>query len=169
MTVHHDLLEQARHLVDREPRRPKQASLRRAVSAAYYALFHLLVNEGTARIANTNLPALRRQVARTFAHADMKTICKQFSDGKLPPYLVELLQLPIQDDLRFAAKAFVDLQEARHRADYDMSHDLARASAGALVRLGEDTFAAWARVRKSANATVFLTALLLGTRWGQRG
>ncbi len=42
MPLAQDLLEQARHLANREPKRPKQASLRRAVSRAYYALFHLL-------------------------------------------------------------------------------------------------------------------------------
>jgi len=42
-----DLLEQAKHLANREPKRPEQASLRRAVSTAYYALFHLLVSEAT--------------------------------------------------------------------------------------------------------------------------
>lgn len=36
-----DLLEQAVHLARREPGRPRQASLRRAISTAYYALFHL--------------------------------------------------------------------------------------------------------------------------------
>ena len=45
MPFPNDLLEQARHLANREPKRPKQASLRRAVSAAYYALFHLLAAE----------------------------------------------------------------------------------------------------------------------------
>src|SRR5712692_5365690 len=40
-----DLLEQARHLANREKKRPRQASLRRAVSTAYYALFHLLISE----------------------------------------------------------------------------------------------------------------------------
>ncbi len=40
-----DLLEQAQHLAQREPKRPKQASLRRAISSAYYALFHLLISE----------------------------------------------------------------------------------------------------------------------------
>jgi uncharacterized protein (UPF0332 family) len=44
MALAEDLLEQARHLAKREPKRPKQASLRRAVSAAYYSLFHLLVS-----------------------------------------------------------------------------------------------------------------------------
>ena len=42
-----DLLEQAKHLSKRERRKPKQASLRRAVSTAYYALFHLLIEEAT--------------------------------------------------------------------------------------------------------------------------
>ncbi len=51
MSLHDDLLEQAKHLANREPRRPKQASLRRAISAAYYALFHLLVDEATKLLA----------------------------------------------------------------------------------------------------------------------
>ena len=42
-----DLLAQADLLLHLEKRRPKQASLRRAVSAAYYALFHFLIEEST--------------------------------------------------------------------------------------------------------------------------
>jgi hypothetical protein len=38
MPYAHDLLEQAKHLANREKKRPRQASLRRAVSTAYYAL-----------------------------------------------------------------------------------------------------------------------------------
>ena len=44
MSLHGDRLAQARHLVTKEPQRPKQASLRRAVSSAYYAQFHLLTD-----------------------------------------------------------------------------------------------------------------------------
>ena len=40
-----DLLAQARLLATKESSRPKQASLRHAISAAYYALFHLLVTD----------------------------------------------------------------------------------------------------------------------------
>ena len=40
-----DLLEQAYDLAQKELISPKQASLRRAVSTAYYALFHLLIDE----------------------------------------------------------------------------------------------------------------------------
>jgi uncharacterized protein (UPF0332 family) len=45
MSFAQDLLEQAQHLVDWDGANPKQASLRRAVSTAYYALFHLLIDE----------------------------------------------------------------------------------------------------------------------------
>jgi hypothetical protein len=42
-----DLFELAKHLANLEPVNPRQASLRRAVSTAFYALFHLLISEAT--------------------------------------------------------------------------------------------------------------------------
>ena len=51
MGLHPELLKQARFLARREPRKPVQASLRRSVSASYYALFHLLVDEATRLMA----------------------------------------------------------------------------------------------------------------------
>ena len=49
-----DLLEQAYHLANREQEDPGQASLRRAVSTACYALFHLLIDEA---VGNWSVPA----------------------------------------------------------------------------------------------------------------
>ncbi len=72
MPFPNDLLEQARHLANREPKRPKQASLRRAVSTAYYALFHLLSIE-TAK--NWKRPAERSTVARMLDHSPMAKVC----------------------------------------------------------------------------------------------
>lgn len=65
-----DLLEQAYHLANLDSGEPKQASLRRAVSTAYYALFHLLIDETVGhwndaswltyvRNADTDRPAAR--------------------------------------------------------------------------------------------------------------
>src|SRR5208337_2257920 len=48
MSLHAELLDQAEQLAQLDPRRPKQANLRRAVSSAYYALFHLLAWEASA-------------------------------------------------------------------------------------------------------------------------
>ncbi|MBS1874595.1 MAG: hypothetical protein JSU00_15375 [Acidobacteria bacterium] len=48
MGLPEDLLEQADHLARWDWKHPKQASLRRAVSTAYYAVFHMLVSEAVA-------------------------------------------------------------------------------------------------------------------------
>ncbi len=48
MGIAQDLLQQAGHLATYEEN-PTQASLRRAVLTAYYALFHLLVQDATLR------------------------------------------------------------------------------------------------------------------------
>ena len=77
MPFPNDLLEQARHLANREPKRPKQASLRRAVSTAYYAMFHLLSME-TAK--NWKRPAERFTVARMLDHAPMVKACSRKSE-----------------------------------------------------------------------------------------
>lgn len=44
-----DLLKQADHLATYEGVKPTQAALRRAVSTAYYALFHLLTEDASQR------------------------------------------------------------------------------------------------------------------------
>jgi hypothetical protein len=69
MAFHDDLLEVAYQLADLHPERTHQASLRRAVSTAYYALFHLLITEATANWAQ---PELRATLGRCFDHGPMK-------------------------------------------------------------------------------------------------
>jgi len=75
MGFHHDLIDQAEHLAGKEPRKPKQASLRRAVSAAYYALFHLLVDEAVAGLARgPGAGDLRDLLRRAFDHGEMRSV-----------------------------------------------------------------------------------------------
>ena len=88
MSLHADLLRQARQLALKEPRRPSQASLRRAIAASYYALFHLLVDEATKRMfSGRDRAALRGCLGRAFVHGDMKRVAQQFSDGGVSPKL----------------------------------------------------------------------------------
>ena len=68
-----DLLEQAHHLANREPEDPKQASLRRAVSTAYYGLFHLLINEA---VANWGVARQRSILAKNIRARQDETICQ---------------------------------------------------------------------------------------------
>ena len=64
-----ELLELAYDIANLHATEPRQSSLRRAVSTAYYALFHLLISEAT---ANWNRQELRGALARVFDHGPMK-------------------------------------------------------------------------------------------------
>ena len=55
MAYANDLLELAQHLAKLDSENPRQACLRRAVSTAYYALFHLLIAEATSNWRHTEL------------------------------------------------------------------------------------------------------------------
>jgi hypothetical protein len=117
MSLHSDLLRQARQPAHLEPRRPRQASLRRAVSTAYYALFHLLIHEATTTLIAA--PVVRGRFSRAFDHGDMKAASKDFATATTAKQLAKLTGgVAIPPDLQTVANTFVDLQEARHEADY---------------------------------------------------
>ena len=93
------------------PRQPGQAeaNLRRAVSTAYYAMFHCLANDAANLfIGGKRSPAWHR-VHRALEHRKIKEACqnKKAMDGfGFPP------------EIHYFAKKFVKLQEMRERADY---------------------------------------------------
>jgi len=162
-----DLLAVSRHLALREPKRPRQATLRRAISTAYYALFHLLASAGAGALAPARPAALRSRVRRAFGHEEMKRVCAQFQHGEasLGAATRPLITAPLEPELATIAATFVALQDARHAADYDAAESFSRADALDLVRAAETAFAAWKTVRGRPNANVFLAALLLGRGW----
>src|SRR5689334_12165424 len=92
---HRQLIDQAQALASQERGRPRQASLRRAVSAAYYAVFHWLVDASSAYLAGAGREErrLRHALARTFSHSEMVQACRSFQAGYggLPVHLQQLL------------------------------------------------------------------------------
>ena len=169
MSLHSDLLVQARQLALKEPKRPRQASLRRAVSASYYALFHLLVDEATRlMIGGRERSALRDCLARAFAHGTMNRVALQFaSHGVSQKLRPGLNGQPLQPELIAVADAFVDLQQARHEADYNRARRFTRSEALDQVDLAERAFADWRGIRRTPQADTFLTGLLaFGTMRG---
>lgn len=170
MTLAKDLLSQARMLAHHEPQRPRQASLRRAVSTAYYALFHRLVAAASQQlISGTGTEELRLRVARSFNHGEMKTLCRALArwDANNPPSpLAELLNQPPSQDLVTVANAFVELQQARHEADYDLSRRFVRSDVDFLVELASQAFECFQRLERHGNERrVFLIALSFHSRW----
>ncbi len=162
MSLHSDLLAQARHLARRESKRPRQASLRRSVSASYYAVFHMLIDEATRRMMSGNdRRALRRCLARAYAHRNMLKVARQFaSRGVSLKLLPGLKGLPLQPELVAVAETFVDLQQARHEADYDIVRRFNRNEVLDLADRAQAAMADWRQIRKSAQADTFLVGLL---------
>ena len=178
MTLHHDLLDQASHLATRETKKPKQASLRRAVSAAYYALFHLLVADGAKRLSPAKPDGLSLLIQRAFNHAEMRNVCQSFADGhratirnnrpqRPPPGTRKLITLPLDPPLFVVIQAFIDLQEARNEADYNLDKQWNRLDVLNRVQTARQAFAEWAVIRNSPTAAVFVAALLLQKHWGR--
>lgn len=163
MSLHRDLLTQAYHLATREPRKPKQASLRRSASASYYAVFHLLVDAAVRRLVpGRDRVALRNCLRRSFRHATMKKVARQFAAANISDKLKPALNgLAPQEELVYVADSFAQLQESRHRADYDIGGaPFTRLEVLTLVFLAESAFLFWDTVRNSPQADAFLVGLL---------
>ena len=146
-----DLLQQAYDLASKESENPKQASLRRAVSTAYYALFHLLIDEAVSKWA---IERQRSAIARIFEHRAMKGICNDTmhnfkGSGNVP------------SELYTVAQNFIQLQEHRYTADYDNSKQWSRSDVLNALTLATDAFYAWSVVRSQDAAQDFLLQLFL--------
>src|ERR1017187_4643642 len=103
MAYHDDLLTQALQLLDKTP--PTQASLRRSVSSAYYAVFHLLIAEAT---SNWNNVALRAALGRAYDHGTMKTASNRLSNTRDFSFAGE--DPEVVANLRLVALTFTQLQ-----------------------------------------------------------
>jgi uncharacterized protein (UPF0332 family) len=163
MSLQDDLLHQARQLATHEPKRPKQASLRRAVSAAYYALFHLLTSDGAAALSPLKEVGARAIIARSFQHKEMVLAATSVSKGKLPKSYDDL-QITPSETLRSVADAFRILQDSRHEADYNVVRSFTRAETLTLIARAEQAFKDWRHIRGDRDAKMFLQSMLLKGR-----
>jgi hypothetical protein len=132
-------------------------------------LFHLLTEEAAnAAFRGNDAADLRAVFRRAFQHATMKKAAQGFGAGN-PAEPWKLLLATPSPELKLVASTFADLQQARHQADYDISHNLTRAEAIDLVERADAATAAWKSIRKdnpgdrsySLEARVFLAALLV--------
>ncbi len=135
--MHDDLLAQAVSLATIDTKKPKQANLRRAISSAYYAVFHLLVDEACrVQIGSQHNQAPFRQVlGRAFAHGVMKEACKSFGGGTLRKGVSKGLPVgfTVPAEIREFADTFVDLQDNRNLADDDLTERFKRSEVLALI------------------------------------
>jgi uncharacterized protein (UPF0332 family) len=160
LALHDDLLKQSKHLAANEPRRPKQASLRRAVSAAYYALFHFLISEATSRlITGRGREDIRAGLGRSFDHGTMNKAALETTKPRWGR-MHQLQRIAVPADLVTVAKTFGNLQQARHEADYDTTKTFTRAETQALIDDVDQAIALWATLHRSIAADAFLSSLI---------
>jgi hypothetical protein len=160
MLLPQDLLNLAKDLVNRNPAAPVEADLRRGVSTAYYALFHLLVYQATARLI---VPlAIRPRVARSFDHKIMRVVCQEYAKliANAAGQLVTTTGEVIPQGVRDIASEFVALQQARFQADYDTAAVITQAQAQTDVQRAESAFTNWAVVQPDPATDTFLAELL---------
>lgn len=166
MSFSSDLLEQATHLAKRERNKPRQASLRRSVSTAYYALFHYLIEEAT---LNWRQRDLRPELARLFEHGKMKSACQKQS-ARSAKFIKEgdadtnTDDLETVHNLKLVADAFTYLQQQRHDADYNNAKEWTRTEVFTLIAQVRKAFQLWQAIRSRPEAQVFLLSLLGGNR-----
>lgn len=107
-----DLIVSATALLGHGSGKPSQANLRRAISSAYYAMFHALARQAADLLvggqnSDKSKPAWR-QVYRALEHNPVCNACRdQAMLSKFPKGIEDF------------ANAFVALQRKRHNADYD--------------------------------------------------
>ena len=120
-----DLLDAAQGLATVDRGRPRQANLLRAMSTVYYALFHALARTCADCLIGTGQRRSRAwaQVYRAVEHSAVKEACKHDT----------MLRFP--DAVQNFADLFVEMQIARHRADYDPRTNVSRVQVGRGIEL----------------------------------
>lgn len=165
--MHEDLLSQAVTLARIDPKKPKQANLRRALSSAYYALFHYLVSEACCvQLGAQHAQApFRYVIARAYSHAVMKSACTGFGGGTLKDSVKKGLpgnskgQYAVPAAIKDLAATFAELQEKRHLADYDLAERFSRSEVLALIEQGRKHIENFGLLPMSNDKSFFLACL----------
>lgn len=128
------LLRQARELAGTGVGQPRHTNLRRATSAAYYALFHELSMAVAAHLLPGSNDAERRRATRKVSHTSIRGAADWIAGDTPPKHLGDVVdRLRFNRDLTDVAQAFKELQEERESADYDHEADFTRP--GTIARI----------------------------------
>lgn len=120
--------------------------LRRAVSTAYYAVFHALMRRAAVRFMGVGqeTTAGYRLIYRSFEHGRVLQICRELSLRTLSPAMQrDLARQTISLSMYRFARAFPDLQSQRHDADYDPAMELSASLVLNLIDTAEAAIAAF--------------------------
>ncbi len=134
-----DLIKTAKKLMGGSSKRPRQSDLKRAISTAYYAVFHMICRECADLLVggtpSKRSPEAWKQAYRVLEHGFAKSQCKNTTIMRRFPREIEDF-----------AQTFVTLQEKRHSADYDPESRFTKSDARILITRAEQAIKSLRRV-----------------------
>jgi len=162
-----DLIAQAAKLIRPPPKGPPlQVDLRRAISAAYYGVFHATLTA----VADTLIGRVHRGsphytlAYRDVDHGRLKTFCEVARRSPLPPkYQPYVPQNGFNADIQGFASAAAALQDARHEADYDPRRRFRTSDALLAVNTARAALTHW-NVAPAEQRTAFIMLLVFSPR-----
>jgi hypothetical protein len=166
-----ELLDHASRLL--APSAVAHVDCRRAVSASYYAVFHLLSDAVATQVSPKTPPGMSGRIQRLLGHRPMRDAMAPFTDSNKWNTFSTNLGIPcvFSPDLAMIAQAYTELQDARYIADYDVVD--AKGTVGLLwasdcLNKARLAFDAWDRTKFTDEARVFLATLIFGVKWANR-
>ena len=131
----------------------RPSHMRRAISTAYCAVFHLFVEDF---VVHWEFEDQRARLGRMFNHGSMRNAAYTPKKKNDPT--------PLEKELIDVITAFGQLQKDRQRADYDSGWKLVETDVRNSVTLAEDVFAKWRKIKDEAIARHHLLSMF-GAKW----
>jgi len=138
-----ELLNVARLLAGGPPA-PGDAQLRRAVSTAYYAVFHKILRLAAGRFVGEahSHTAAYRLLYRGFDHGRVNEVCEAIDKPMMNKAFRDSLgRAAVSAEMRDFAGAFHSLRDARHSADYDPGYRLTTIVVDRIIQMAETAMA----------------------------
>ncbi|MDO9016031.1 MAG: hypothetical protein Q8S73_33115 [Deltaproteobacteria bacterium] len=134
----------------------EQTAVRRAVSTAYYALFHLIVEEATAaRYETPSDAASMNAYGRKLDHAPTYKIAETIMDGgQAKAHLVDILSSDVSERVAYIIDTLMSLQDCRIASDYDRIYRLKLRDAMTLVRSADKAVRFWHEAKAAKDPTL---------------
>ena len=145
---------------------PRQVDLRRAISSAYYGVFHAMLGAAADQFVGvTKRPTSHYAlIYRSVDHGTLRNLCSEAQNQRLSPRIARHTPLNgFGPDIQAFAAAVLELQEKRLAADYDPLVRIRASDVFAAIGCARE---ALRRFRKASGPrrTAFLALLLFRPR-----
>ena len=160
------LLDQADRLIASTAGAPRQVDLRRAISAAYYGVFHIIATAVADQFAGAGRRTTPEYALayRRIDHRMLRALCTEITAGRLSSKYKQFVPADeFSNDLKTIAIAVVELQDKRQDSDYNPLISVKASDAKALIATARDAAARFGRLSRDERRT-FLCLLVFQPR-----